>query len=230
MINQFIADFKNSHTYSELITDENVLCIYIAGSNCTGLNDEHSDYDLVVLTLEGDFIDVSQTLYLTYKGKKVHWYYFPLKGFFDMSYEGLTLLCPIQLRKFSENLVIYQNLKYLNLLEKLLMKKNEISTLAIYRLFETYKNKIDKILTQNEILFSDYSKFIYHLCFGTYYLLNEDPNIEFLKDLKWILRRQIKDETKSQAIKYLKLGVDYINKFPVDYRKELIKLSYDVYK
>lgn len=230
MINNFILEFKKTAYYNELIKNKNVICIYIAGSNCTGLADEFSDYDLIVLTLNGDFIDVSKTLYLNYKGKKVHWYYFPIKGFFDISYDGLTLLCPIQLRKFSEDLVIYKNPNYLHILEKLLIIKNKISDLAIYRFYDTYKTKLTKILAQNEILNQDYSKFLYHLCFCTYCLLNEDVDLEFLKDLKLILRRQVRDETKQQAIKYLKLGVDYINKFPRDYRKELIELSYDIYK
>ena len=72
MNKQFITDLKNSKYYSNLILNEDIICIYLGGSRGNNLATENSDFDLVAITRSGSCIDESKYQYLTYKGRKVH--------------------------------------------------------------------------------------------------------------------------------------------------------------
>ena len=75
---EFIEAFKNTIYYQRLFeTCENILGIFILGSRSTGLIDEKSDYDLVILTLNGNYIDSSRYEYLLYKNKQKRDKFFP---------------------------------------------------------------------------------------------------------------------------------------------------------
>ena len=68
----FIEDFKNTSYYKNLILNNNVILLYIGGSNCTNTATVDSDYDLIAITDGLKTFDASEYIYLTYKGKKVH--------------------------------------------------------------------------------------------------------------------------------------------------------------
>jgi predicted nucleotidyltransferase len=74
-IQTFIKEFKQTRYYDQIFTrkdPKNILGIYLVGSTCMDLDDESSDYDITVLTLDNEYINVSEELVLKYKGKKVH--------------------------------------------------------------------------------------------------------------------------------------------------------------
>lgn len=227
-IKEFINAFKNTSYYKELFNvSTEILGIFLLGSRAVGITDEHSDYDIVILTLDGDYIDASKYEYLKYGEQKVHWYYQPINKLFQKNFDDnqLMMLCPIQLKHLSSSLTIYENPKYTELLSRLYTIKDKISTIGIYQLFDKKQNYIEDILCKEEVLETAYSKFLYHLCLASYYLLGESPNKTFLKTLKRIKWVPVPNEYKELAIQRLKLSKAYIEKYPLDIDLELAKLQ-----
>ena len=227
-IKEFIKAFKNTIYYKELFNvSTEILGIFLLGSRATGIIDEYSDYDIVILTLDGDYIDASKYEYLRYHGHKVHWYYQPIAGLFQKKFEDnqLMILCPVQLKHLSPDLTLYENPKYFELLSSLYKIKDKVSTIGVYQLFNKKQNYIESILCKEEILETSYSKFLYHLCLASYQLLGDSPDKAFLKTLKRIKWTPIPEDDKILAIQRLKLSKNYIEKHPLDIDTELTKLK-----
>ena len=62
-----------------------------------------------------------------------------------------------------------------------------------------------------------FPKYLYHLCTSSYYLLEEEINKDFLRELKRIREQPVTEEYKQLAIKRLKLYKDYIEAHPIDF-------------
>ncbi len=214
----FINAFKNTSYYQSLFNHHNeILGIYILGSMSMDIIDERSDYDIVILTLDGEYIDASKYEHLIYKDRKVHWYYRSIESLFDSKHlDTQKYLCPIQLRNIREDLTIYENPKYINTLNKLYAIKDNLSKLGMYRLFEIQKTYINDVINESQILEKYYTKYLYHLCLASYYLTEEEPNKEFLRILKRIKWQPVSDVYKNLAVERLKIYKDYIETHPVD--------------
>lgn len=224
MISEFIEAFKISPFYSELFNRDDVIGIYIIGSYCTGITDARSDFDINVLTVDGTYWEASELKYLLYKGKKVHWNFVPLKTLLSFDYKDLRILFPIQFKNLREEITIYENPNYTNILEKLYNIKDSLSTLGIYYLYEMKKDYIDDILSVGEISEVRYSKYLYHLSLASYYLLGEDLDVEFLKAIKRIRWEYVSEECKLKAVERLRLYKAYLDAYPLDIASELAKL------
>ena len=131
---EFIKNFMTSPYFNKYVinkTDlENVIGIYIAGSSCLGVEDEYSDYDVVVLTakplINKKFFE--RYVRLKYKGRPAHWYYIDISCLFDVSCaDEMKILCSVQLSKWFRRTTIYENPKYLDLILKLDIIKTSIS-------------------------------------------------------------------------------------------------------
>ena len=227
MLSNFINDFKQSKYYKQIFTEnksKTILGIYVVGSTCMNLDDDDSDYDITILTLDGNYVDTLDEFNLRYKGKKVHWWYIPISMIFNLQSE-LHIMTPLQLRYIKPEFIIYENSEYKQLLDTLFSYKYEISKLAIYKFFEEHDYAIQEVISENTILPKWYFyKYFYHLCNATYYLRNEEVDSVFLKELKRIYCKQISEKTKSLAVECLANGKNYINEHPIDYQKELSKL------
>lgn len=187
MTSEFIEAFKNTPYYQKLFESREVLAIYVMGSRSVGIIDERSDYDLVIITLDGEYLDASDYRYLVYNGKKVHWYYFPIEILFDLHFgREPKILCPIQLRNICEELVIYENPKYIDILHSLYRNKDKMSLMAMYRFFEAQQGYINEVLNEGRILEKHHTKYLYHLCVASYYLTGEELDKDFLRVLKRI--------------------------------------------
>lgn len=219
-MNTFINDFKKTSYYDQIVSDKQILGIFLVGSRCLGTATADSDYDLQILTMADKYIDVAEEKFLCYKGKKVHWHYFPIKDLFNFYYNDVRLLCPIQLQHFLSDFIIYQNELYKDIFDKLVSIKETISKLATYKLYDVHKARVNTILKQRDIKPLDYSKILYHLCISTYYLIGKTPDISFLCDIKNHFDKSHID----QIIWCLETGVNYIDTFPIDYKKELNKI------
>lgn len=228
MFTKFIEAFKNTSYYQKLFESHEILAIHIMGSMCVGITDERSDYDIAIFTLGGEHIDVSEYEYLMYNGKKVHWYYFPIESLFDLQYGGeLKILCPIQLRNIREDLVIYENPKYVDMLHSIYKIKDKISTMAMYRFFEAQQDYIDGVLNEGRVLAKHHTKYLYHLCLASYYLTGEEIDKDFLRKLKRIRWQPVPDEYKNLAVERLKIYKNYIEQNPLDVDCILKKLYDD---
>lgn len=228
--NNFIKDLKNTSYYKDLILNPKVIMIYLGGSYCNGMASLNSDYDLTVIVDDSKAVDVSKSIYLTYKGKKVHWYYFPIKDFITCSLKEIWLLGTIYFRNFTNDLIIYTNNSYLSLISDLVSVKNKISTFAIYKLFATKKFEIKSILNQiNNFDIKTFSKTIYHFCLCACYLTNTTLDKNILLNIKENYYN-LDNKLQQIVVEYLTLGLNYIDKFPVDYRKELNELYDNISK
>jgi hypothetical protein len=69
---EFINSLKNTTYYKKLILNSKVIMLYIGGSQSVKLTDSKNDYDLIAIVDDSKTIDMSNSLLLTYKGKKVH--------------------------------------------------------------------------------------------------------------------------------------------------------------
>lgn len=223
---EFIDAFKDTSYYKNLFKDNRVIAIYILGSRSVDITDDRSDYDLVVFTDDGTYTDASQFEYLKYKNKKVHWYFNPIQNlFYPMFSNSMRYLCALQLKNINKDVVIYENPEYSKLLQKLHEIKDELSKLAAYSLFNAKKDFIDKILAQNQITESFYSKFIYHLCCASYYLTGEELNKDFLRSIKRIKWLPVCTTYKQLAIQRLEIYKQFIEDNPIDVESSLKMLA-----
>lgn len=234
---EFINEFMKSPYLNKYISTaaelENVIGIYIAGASCLGVEDEYSDYDVVVLTAKplANKKFFEEYVRLKYKGRPLHWYYDDISYLFDVSdANDIKTLGKVQFSKWFRITTIYENPKYLDLIVKLDSIKTSISTLACYAFLESHKTLINKLISQNCILKEDYTKIIYHCCFASSYLTGYPISADCLKELKRICWSPVKQEYKELAIQVLRDGINYVENNPTDYEKELNNIYDNLYK
>ena len=181
----FIAEFKATSYFKSIIADHQVFAIWIAGSTCMQCDDAESDYDIVILTLDGEIIDASQSLYLTYNGKRLHWYYRPIESLFvDHHKDVKHWLCGTQLRLIDDSFIIYINPEYKHIYDKLMMHKTSISDYSFFKFFETQSKYVNNILKVNYVEDYKYAKFLYHLCWYSYRTHEQPVDYQLLKKVK----------------------------------------------
>lgn len=201
----FIEAFRQTSYYHTIIQKENVVAVYIAGSRAFDIVDERSDYDLQVITMDGEYEDVSKKYYLTWRGVKVHWYTVPIPeltkyGHYDsMRYVGINAL-----RHYRPELVIYENPKYADILQAIYDHRDEISNIGIYYFYYYAKSYIDRILDAGEILECHHSKRIYHLCIASYLITGDEMDKDFLLSIKRIRWQPVPEEYKRLAVERLR--------------------------
>lgn len=227
MINDFISDLKNSPYYDKLIINDNVLGLYIGGSTSAGTSDGNSDFDLIAITLSGDSLDTSNEIYLKYKGKTVHWYYWPLKEIFKLYNDCVWLAGSIGLRNIRPELILYTKPSYQKLWDLLLQYKEKISNLACRQLFKTMKREVSVLLGTEDLLKVQPHKCYYHLCLATGYLLNEKIDLALLQDLKSICRRRPNSISSQLVVDIIRRGLNYIETFYESPETEITNLYVD---
>jgi hypothetical protein len=191
--------------------------IYISGSRLIDVIDEMSDYDIVIYTLGGEYIDSSQYEYLMYKGKKVHWYYKPINKISDIATYPIT--CGIGnmfINYLCDDFIIYKNPKYDELVDKIYAAKNQISYLSAYYVFIVNKSLIEQILTEGHILEAHYTKYIYHMCVASYAITNEMLDKDFLADIKRIRLQPVSDKYNQLAVNRLRIYKNYLEQNPIN--------------
>lgn len=206
----FITEFVNTSYYKQLIASEDTVAVIIGGSQAPGIVDEHSDYDLIVLTRSGSWVDVSRKYYLTYKDMKVHWYLVPLDRLTVFEEQGLLRLSGLNsLRNLRSELFIYTNPVYDQQVNLLYLHINEIADAGVYWLVKTNYDFIHDIVQSGKILEHNYSKRIYHLCLASYQIYREPFDVKFLLSIKRIRWQPVSDEYKQLAVVRLKKLMDY---------------------
>lgn len=209
MINEFSYELRNSKFYENLFGSYDVVMIYVAGSQLYGARDDRSDYDLIVL-VNGDCSNEPNE-YLTYKGKKVHWYWRNIDTFietgntYSMRYYGNLLFGYI-----SDDYIIYKNNKYADKINYLLERKHEIGLNGAKLFYESQKQLVESICKKSRIDESDYTKFLGHLCVTSYYVLNEPIDASVVLPAKRIRWQPVDEDTKGKIIERLRLLKDFM--------------------
>lgn len=216
-ITKFVNEFTNTSYYKNLFNSAEVVLIYIGGSMCSTITDERSDYDITIITTDGEYIDASKYEYLMYNDRKVHWYYRPIKHLFETAHKDTKAYAgTMLLRELRDELIIYENPKYKDVLHNLYAIKDELSDLNAYRLFEVQYNYIDNVITDGAVLEKYYTKYLYQLCLASYYLTREEPDKDFLRTLKRIRWQPVSDEYKQLAVERLRIYKNYIKNHPIN--------------
>lgn len=204
MLNDFIKDFKTSRFYDLPFSGYDVAMIYVAGSQLYGARDDRSDYDLIVL-VNGDCRNEPNE-YLTYKGKKVHWYWRNIDTFietgntYSMRYYGNLLFGYI-----NDDCIIYKNEKYVDKINYLLEHKHEIALSGAKLFYESQKRLVESICEKSRIDEQDYTKYLGHLCVTSYYVLGEPIDNEIVLNAKRIRWQAVSEEIKTKIIGRLRL-------------------------
>ena len=176
-MDEIMKEFQQSIFYRELFNNRDIILIYIGGSRCTQLQDEKSDYDLIVVTKNGVYEDAHKYVYLLYKNNtKIHWYYTPIKYLFREN--CVSNITGVQIRNLRENIILYKNPKYLSMIDALIENKNNLSNIHCYTYFNNNKDYIKSIIDQNHVSEKSYTKNLYHICLASYYVKNETPDQE----------------------------------------------------
>lgn len=204
MLNDFIKDFKASKFYVLLFGGYDVAMIYVAGSQLYGARDDRSDYDLVVL-VNGDCRNEPNE-YLTYKGKKVHWYWRNIDTFteientYPIRYYGNLLFGYV-----SDDYIIYKNEKYADKINDLLNNKRDIAINGAKLFYNAMKPLVERICEKSRIDEFDYTKYLGHLCVTSYYVLNEPIDCDVVLPAKRIRWQPVDEDTKTKIIERLRL-------------------------
>lgn len=209
MNDEFIADLTNSKFYRMLFDGKDVVMIYIAGSRIYNVLDDRSDYDIVVITNKDDQDYPNE--YLTYKGKKVHWYWRNIDNFIEtgktytMRYYGNVLFGYI-----CEDCIIYKNEKYADKINDLLNNKRDIAINGAKLFYNAMKPLVERICEKSRIDEFDYTKYLGHLCVTSYYVLNEPIDKELVLKAKRIRWQPVDEDTKGKIIERLRLLKDFM--------------------
>lgn len=204
MINEFSYELRNSKFYENLFGSYDVVMIYVAGSQLYGARDERSDYDLIVL-VNGDCRNEPNE-YITYKGKKVHWYWRNINTFVEigntyaMRYYGNVLFGYI-----CEDCIIYKNEKYADKINDLLNNKRDIAINGAKLFYNAMKPLVERICEKLRIDEFDYTKYLGHLCVTSYYVLNEPIDCDVVLPAKRIRWQPVDEDTKTKIIERLRL-------------------------
>ncbi len=216
MTEQFINDLMASPYYERILNGHDVVMIFLTGSRLIDITDGRSDFDLMVLTNDNEREEyVSE--FLTYYTKKVHWHYVPVTKLIANE-DGNLLTCngEVEFSGLSDQKIIYANPQYAGLISFLKEKKDLVAFVGAYGLVRFHDKLISRILSANEIKTEDHCKFIYHLCYASYFLLSETPDKSFLKEIKRIRWRTVSDEYKNLAVERIRLLHDFVVEHPID--------------
>lgn len=216
MTEQFINDLKASPYFGRILNGHDVIMISLTGSRLIDMDDERSDFDLIVITNDQEREEyVSE--FLTYYTKKVHWHYVPVTKLIANE-DGNLLTCngEVEFVGLSEQKILYANPKHINVINFLQEKKDTVALVGAYGLVRFHNNLISRILNANEIKQEDHCKYIYHLCFASYVLLSEIPDKSFLTKIKRIRWRTVSDEHKSLAVERIRLLYNFVAEHPLN--------------
>lgn len=208
-INEFIEDFKKSEFYDYMLSEspEEIMGIYIGGSILNGASDDQSDIDLMII-IDGSAAGIrvwrENTQYLVYKDYlRMHWNWRTIDRYYTDEVHNLELCGHYMMRNLSYNNFIYINEKYKSELDKLLSDKYIISENGCRALTKALSTLICSVCEDNKILEKNYNKMLYHLSLCYYYLNNIEPDFNYIKEIKRIQYRTVRQEYLDRCIEIM---------------------------
>ena len=215
MLNEFINELKVSPFLSRILSGHNVITVCMYGSRLLNLTDNVSDYDLLAITDDSEEPSYPQE-YLTYAGAKVHWYYKPLASIIDARRKTHSYFGTMQLAFLTDDEIIYENPTFANVIRFLKDRKELIGKINAFNLVNAKRELIDSVLAEGTIAEHNYTKFLYHLCYTSYYLYGEVPDREFLIEIKRIGDLPVREEYVALAVARLTMLRNYTASNPFD--------------
>ena len=161
-MSKFIEELKNSKYLSNILNERKVILLYVSGSRIIDATDDRSDFDLIAVVDENCKTEKEE--YLTYNGRKVHWYYNPLSNFISARGSGLRSVGAVLFANISEDKIIYANPEYEAVWKLLLANKDYIAMNGVYEIGKTYSKLINSIAEYGSVSANNYTKILSHLC------------------------------------------------------------------
>lgn len=196
-LEEFMADFKASSLVDRICSKYDVIMIWVSGSNCIGLTDSQSDYDLGVLVADNIIFSKTEKtseMYVYKKdAKEVQCIY---NSFEDIkaspcvgSLAAYRHLGWAQFKYITEDHILYINPKYKEIVTTLIAHKDCIAKNAVYTFLKLMEPAIDSIENVNYISAIEWGKMLSHLCWCVEELRDIPHQIPALMTLKRLFNR-----------------------------------------
>lgn len=222
MIKQFIADFKNSPIFDNILADPkvNVIMMWVSGSASLGTDDFESDYDVCIL-VEDTPKDDSNSPWVIYgrPGSYFGWYK-PQQKKVELIYNDISEITKpstitplvnigwIQFKYLNRDAIIYKNPKYEKFINYLFEHSEEIYNSSLYlfiqsALYHTINNQLIDLIKEDP---SRPNKLLAHICLVADLL--QDKGIQSEKLL--IIKRNLYSELSDQIKEYINSSIEYL--------------------
>ena len=213
---EFILKLKSSRFFNLLLDKPETILIALCGSRITGVTDDHSDYDITILTTNEDCHESDYRL--RYNGHDVHWYYHNINDFIysDLGQPLMNFLCPFLLGFVNSDYIIYQNPKYQKVINYILSKRRELQEIGGRRLYERCLDRIEEPMNSGCIDKKYFTKFWGHLLLISDVLNNKEINKDLVLAGKRIRYKPIAKEQEQLMIEKIKSLKLYIENNPMD--------------
>ncbi len=165
MKTNFINDFKESEYFKTFFSSPDIMMAFVAGSRSTGLENNNSDYDIVIIQKSGSKL-LDKGLYLMYENNAVHFYYMTLKQFLGNYYMATgSLVSLFQFIETTKKSILFENPEYKPLIKKIFEKQFKLAHIAQLKFAKNYEDLIDTVVKTQVLNPEFYSKIIYHLVY-----------------------------------------------------------------
>ena len=205
MLSKFIEELRQSKYYANIMGNHNVILLYVSGSRIIDITDERSDYDLVAVVDES--VSVKTEEFLTYNGRKVHWYYIPLTEFIaGKGRDSLRGYGAVLFANVKDETVIYVAPSYESVCKMLIDNKEAIATNGCINVCMRYSCLIRSVVEAGEILPQHHTKILGHLCVTSLAVTGEkltDETRDYVRQLKRIRWQPVSDEAKRWCVERL---------------------------
>ena len=226
----FINKLKSSKYFNLLFDKPEVILVALCGSRVTGVVDEHSDYDITVLTTSEN---LSPSDYrLGYSGKEVHWYYQNICDFVSNNKTRLTMffLCQFLIGCLTPDYIIYANPKYQELVNYLLSIQPQFREIGGRMMYNKCTLYTETPLREGHIDKKYYTKFWGQLVLASYILKKEKIDKSLVLAAKRIKYKEMTDEIMNAVIERVRVLEQYVETVFFDMEKNIKEINDNIKK
>ena len=214
---EILTKIKESKFWNILMSKHDVLLMHIIGSNLTGLLDEKSDLDILVICS-----DISQNHWedvyrFDYKGCPVHLCYHQISSYLQVTpCIQLNQLHGVTCQYLKKDHFIYIKPGCEKLVDKLLEMQKELSIVGCNYFIYCGKDLIHEWMNTQLLDDSKYCKWLHHILLCWDILENANTDVSFLTRIKRIKYTGISEEDRSRCIEKLKYVSDYLTTLNIE--------------
>ena len=178
-----VQRFMNTKFGKEILQIPTLIMVYVGGSRYYGSEylNEKSDYDIFILVNGEDYTYPQR--FLTIQGKDLQWSILHVSNYINdtniqnrASRSGALYAGQVKFSHFERNLVIYENPKYKNLIDRLIQTRDQIQLLNFYKY-------IQLVAQDPASQYQKCPKAFYHI-FAAYLELTGVGDQEWIKEIK----------------------------------------------
>lgn len=219
-----IQHFMRTPIYTRLLQTPELIAIFVGGSYHYGTTyeDEHSDYDIIVMVNQNQYITPTQFMHID--GKVLHW-----TTLSPGTYTGSSHLAKqphrvwavhagmVKFNRFGRHLFLYENPKYSSVINRMLTLQNEFQKMHFYQ----YVRELDNMLCikphYNHLReLYHYPKCFYHI-FAAFKDLTGKGSTDWIK---WVKTLELTNENDILRVLHdFKNIVFWCDQHPVDIEK-----------